>query len=125
MSLPTVLLAFSDPRTNRAMSCGLERFGYANFTATDHSDAMSILATRRRIDVMVIDADEPEGLSLSHGVRLAHPNVAIVYTSEAPQRIAENKIVRGSPLLRSPFAPHLLAGVVAALGRRVPVEELA
>ncbi|MDP2356879.1 MAG: hypothetical protein Q8M31_12575 [Beijerinckiaceae bacterium] len=38
---------------------GLPR-GYANFTATDHSDAMSTLATKCRIDFMVIDADEPK-----------------------------------------------------------------
>ncbi|MDP2358283.1 MAG: hypothetical protein Q8M31_19795 [Beijerinckiaceae bacterium] len=122
MSLPTVLLALSDPRTNRAMSTGLQRFGYENLTATDQCEALSILATKGQIDVMIIDADAPEGLALGHGVRRAHPNVAIVYTSEAPQKIAEHTIVSGSPMLRSPFAPHLLAGVVAALGRRASLD---
>jgi DNA-binding response OmpR family regulator len=119
MRHPTVLLALSDARASREISTGLVRFGYDNLTATDHGEALAILAERQMIDVLVIDADAPEGLALGRGVRKTHPQVAIVYASEAPQRIPEDLMVEGSPMLRAPFPPHLLAGVVAALGRRV------
>jgi CheY-like chemotaxis protein len=120
MNSPTVLL----PASHRAISSSLSRFGYEVLTASDKTEALTLLRANLCITVLVADADAG-GLTLAREARAIRPNLGIVYTAMAPHRVAERERVRDAPMLRSPYGAHQLAGVISGLGRRVLDDPLA
>ncbi|HJW80098.1 MAG: response regulator [Microvirga sp.] len=122
-----VLLVADDGLTRTIAADGLAMYGYGVVTARDGEDAVEQLKTHRRIDVLVTDADmggERDGLAVATLARQISPKIDVIYVSRIPYRIPERAKVRGAPCVRSPYHPHQLASVIAALRHRAPSEDL-
>ena len=122
-----VLLVADDGLTRTIAADGLAMYGYGVVTARDGEDAVEQLKTYRRIDVLVTDADmggERDGLAVATLARQISPKIDVIYVSRIPYRIPERAKVRGEPCVRTPYHPHQLASVIAALRHRAPSEDL-
>jgi CheY-like chemotaxis protein len=123
-----VLLVADDGLTRAVAANGLEMYGYCVFVARDGEDALEQLNARQRVDVLVVDADmsgERDGLGVAKAARQLSPTIDVIYVSRIPFRIPEQTKVRGAPCVRSPYHPHQLASVIAALRHRPGNEEKA
>lgn len=121
-----VLLVADDGLTRAVAANGLEMYGYCVFVARDGEDALEQLNARQRIDVLVVDADmggERDGLAVAKAARQLSPTIDVIYLSRIPFRIPEQAKVRGAPCVRSPYHPHQLASVIAALRHRPANDE--
>ena len=121
---PIILLTATNTITRRDVTELLDRYGYMVLTASDGAEALAIFRENRRVGIIVADI-EADGLTLAREARAMRPDVGVVYTSVAPYRVAENAKVSGAPMLRVPYAPQQLVGVIAGLGRRVLADPLA
>jgi DNA-binding LytR/AlgR family response regulator len=99
------------------LSEGLARYGYETVVALDEIEALALIRTERRVSVVV--AHERSGLELAREARKLRPRLGIVYTASTPQHIPDGAKVSGAPILRTPYTPHQLAGLIAGLGKRV------
>jgi CheY-like chemotaxis protein len=120
MTYPTVLL----PANHRDIGTSLGRFGYEVLTVSDRAEALALLRANRGISVLVADVDAG-GLTLAREARAIRSDLRVVYTASAPHRVPQSSKVSDAPILRSPYAGHQLAGVIAGLGRRVLNDPLA
>jgi CheY-like chemotaxis protein len=124
MSYPTILLASADASTKRQVSSWFTRFGYEILTTGDPDEALTLIKANPQIGVLVADV-ESGGLLLAREARSFRLSLGVVYTSVAPHRVIEALKVPGAPIIRTPYAAHQLAGVIAGLGRRVIEDPLA
>jgi CheY-like chemotaxis protein len=95
--------------------------------ARDGEDALDQLNAPHRVDVLVVDADmggEQDGLGVAKAARQRSPTIDVIYVSRIPFRIPEQAKVRGAPCVRSPYHPHQLASVIAALRHRPGNDEI-
>ena len=121
-----VLLVADDGLTRAVVANGLEMYGYCVFAARDSEDALELLNAHHRVHVLVVDADmggEPDGLGVAKAARQLSPTIDVIYVSRIPFRIPEKAKVEGAPCVRSPYHPHQLASVIAALRHRPGNEE--
>ena len=121
---PIILLTATNTITRRDVTDLLDRYGYKVLTASDGAEALAIFRENRRIGIIVADI-EADGLTLAREARAISSHVGAVYTSVAPYRVVEKAKVPGAPMLRVPYAPQQLVGVIAGLGRRVLADPLA
>jgi DNA-binding response OmpR family regulator len=120
-----VLHVARDGLTQILTTSGLAIYGYDVVTASDGATAVDLMRTRR-IDVLVTDAElggEVDGLKVARLARELHPKVEVIYTARFPQKLSEQMKVRGAPSIRSPYHPHQIASVIAALKHRVVSDE--
>jgi CheY-like chemotaxis protein len=120
MTYTTVLL----PTNHHDISTSLGRLGYDVLTVSERTEALTLLRTNRGIGVLVADVDAG-GLTLAREARAIRSDLRVVYTASAPHRVPESSRASDAPILRSPYAGHQLAGVIAGLGRRVLDDPLA
>ena len=119
----SVLLLASDGLTRQITANGLSMYGYEALLARDGAEAMAILESERRIDVLVTDADlggEIGGLAVAKAARLLHPRIDVIYTGRAPHRIPEPAKVKGAPCIRTPYQPQQIVGMISELRHRAP-----
>jgi DNA-binding NtrC family response regulator len=117
----TVLLVASDGLTRQITSNGLAMYGYETLLARDTADAMAILQSAPRIDVLVVDADlggTVDGLGIAKTARAANPRVDVIYTSRQPFRIPDAAKVKGAPCIRTPYQPQQIVGMISELRHR-------
>lgn len=122
-----VLLVASDGLTRQITANGLAMYGYEPFMARDGREAMAIINSDRRVDVLVVDADlggELDGLSVAKAARLANPRMEVIYTSRMPYRIPEAGKVKGAPCIRTPYQPQQIVGMISELRHRGSSDEL-
>lgn len=118
---PLVLLLAGDELTRRITTSCLEAFDYEVTSARTAEEAERILLSlhgKRRLDVLVTDADvrdAVDGLSLATVARCLDPTVNVIYTARLPYRIPEEKKVSGAPCLRTPYHAHQLVGLIGGL----------
>ena len=118
---PLVLLVPGDRLTGVLTKSGLEGYGYDVLTTSSVEDALDLLRTNARINVLVVDVkleNTSAGLALAKAARIADPRVNIVYTCGMPHRLPEREKVRGAPCLRTPYHPHQLVGVIAQISNQ-------
>ena len=124
MSRPlTVLLVAHDGLTRQITANGLTMYGYEPLVARDGQEAMKILESERRVDVLVVDADlggDVSGLAVAKASRLLHPRVDVIYASRAPHRIPDEAKVKGAPCIRTPYQPQQIVGMIGELRYRMP-----
>jgi DNA-binding NtrC family response regulator len=121
----SVLILAADGLTRQITGNGLAMYGYEPHLARDGSEAMSLLQSERRVDVLVVDADiggEVGGLAVAKAARLLHPRIDVIYTSRAPFRIPDAVKVKGAPCIRTPFQPQQIVGMISELRQRVVPE---
>jgi CheY-like chemotaxis protein len=118
---PLVLLVTGDRLTGLLTKNGLEGYGYDVLTTSSLDEALDLLRTNRRINVLVVDVkleNTSASLALAKAARLADPTINVVYTCGTPYRLSEREKVRGAPCLRTPYHPHQLVGVIAQISNR-------
>jgi CheY-like chemotaxis protein len=118
---PLVLLVPGDRLTGLLTKSGLEGYGYDVLTTSSVEDALDLLRTNARINVLVVDVkleNTSAGLALAKAARMADPRVSIVYTCDIPHRLPEREKVRGAPCLRTPYHPHQLVGVITQISNQ-------
>jgi DNA-binding NtrC family response regulator len=118
----SVLIVAADSLTRQVTANGIAMYGHEPVTARDGSTALAILA-ERRISVLVVDADlegETSGLALAKEARRLHPRIDVIYASRAPQRILDSAKVKGAPVIRAPFQPQQIVGIISELRYRMP-----
>ena len=123
----TVLLVASDGLTRQITANGLSMYGYEPLVARDTEEALALLQSARRVDVLVVDADlggKVDGLGIAKTARLANPRVDVIYTSRQPYRIPEAAKVKGAPCIRTPYQPQQIVGMIGELRTRTPSEAL-
>jgi CheY-like chemotaxis protein len=116
-----VLLVPGDRLTGVLTESGLQGFGYDVLMVRDPDEALDLLRTAGRIDVLVVDADLPNnaGLALAKAARSLNPKYKVIYTSRNPFQIPDREKVRGAPWLRTPYHPHQLVGLISNLSGRL------
>ena len=123
----TVRLVASDGLTRPITANGLSMYGYEPLVARDTEEALALLQSARRVDVLVVDADlggKVDGLGIAKTARLANPRVDVIYTSRQPYRIPEAAKVKGAPCIRTPYQPQQIVGMIGELRTRTPSEAL-
>jgi CheY-like chemotaxis protein len=121
-----VLLVAGDALMPTITVDGLRVYGYDVLTAADGADAIEAFRARRRIDVLVIDAElkgEVDGLAAARIARELLPKLEVIYTARVPHLIPEGAKVRGAPCVRAPYHPYQIAGVISALKHRPARDE--
>jgi CheY-like chemotaxis protein len=122
-----VLLVAGDGLTQLLTASGLGIYGYDVVTARDGASAVEQLRERRRIDVVVTDAELQggvDGLAVARTAREINPKVDVIYTARFPHKVPEKSKVRGAPCVRAPYHPHQIASVISALKHRIVPDEL-
>lgn len=121
---PVVLLLAADEMTRRTTRNCLESFGYEVVVAPSPVEARTLLTDdgrRQRVSVLITDADVPgdtDGLGLAQLARQRDPDVAVIYTARQPHRVPEARKVRGAPILRTPYMPQQMVGLIGELRSR-------
>ncbi len=52
--------------------------------------------------------------------RRLHPRIDVIYASRAPQRLLDTAKVKGAPVIRAPFQPQQIVGIISELRYRMP-----
>lgn len=115
-----ILVVAGDGLTRRATASGLQRYDYEVLTAADGDEAAALLREHgRRLSVLVADADVKigavDGLEAARIARALNPKVSVIYTARLPHTIPANRKVSGAPLLRTPYFPQQIVGIIANL----------
>lgn len=114
---PFVLLVAADGLTRRQVSATLEVYGHQVLAPADAAEAMALLQEHgSRIAAIVVDADmggEPDGLAVAQQARRLNAKVAVIYTARRPHALPASRQVSGAPVVRAPYHPHQIAGVIS------------
>ncbi|MCJ2084267.1 response regulator [Methylobacterium sp. J-090] len=119
---PLVILLAGDELTRSITTSCLEASGYDVLSARTAGEVEALLlgqTDRRRVDVLVTDADvrdEVDGFSLGAVARCLDPAVGVIYTTRSPRTLPA-AIVAGAPCLRTPYHAHQLVSLIAGLPR--------
>jgi CheY-like chemotaxis protein len=125
---PSVLVLASDGLTRQTTATCLQTFGYDVVSARDGEEAVSLLRADRRIGVLVTEADmggEIDGLAVAKTGRDLNPKMAVIYTARIPHSIPQNRKVSGAPMLRSPYFPQQIVGIIGELRGRSTYDPVA
>ncbi len=122
MARPQTVLVVAKPGLIRNVtSAGLTIYGYDVLTADNGQEAAAALREHKHITVLVTDADlngDIDGLAIAHLARKTNPKIDVIYTARSPQRIPHAAKVSGAPMLREPYHPHQLVGVISSIRMR-------
>ena len=119
---PLVILLAGDELTRSITTSCLEASGYDVLSARTAGEVEALLLSqtdRRRVDVLVTDADvrdEVDGFSLGAVARCLDPAVGVIYTTRSPRTLPA-AIVARAPCLRTPYHAHQLVSLIAGLPR--------
>jgi CheY-like chemotaxis protein len=120
-----VLLVPGDRLTGVLTESGLQGFGYDVLMVRSPDQALDLLRSASRIDVLVVDADLPNnaGLALAKAARSLDPKYKVIYTSRNPFQIPDREKIAGAPWLRTPYHPHQLVGLISSLSGRLGADD--
>jgi CheY-like chemotaxis protein len=115
-----ILVVASDGLTRRTTVSNLQCYDYEVLSATNGDEAAALLSEHgRRLSVLVADADARsgavDGLEAARIARSLNPKVNVIYTSRAPHTIPAGRKVNGAPVLRIPYFPQQIIGIIANL----------
>jgi CheY-like chemotaxis protein len=116
-----VLLVSGDNSTRLAAFSNLSSFGHEVMAATSGEQADELLRSGMRFDVLVADVDLPEphdGLALAKLARDLDRRIHVIYTARIPHRVPEARKVKGAPVIRTPYWPQQLVGLIGELRGR-------
>jgi two-component system cell cycle sensor histidine kinase/response regulator CckA len=119
-----VLLVDDEPAVRRVAGMALERAGHELLLAAGGHEALELLSTNPRIDLLVTDLVMPgmNGKELAEHVRSRYPGLPVLYISGFADEVLGSPLAPGTvDILEKPFAPSALTQrVAAALSRSGP-----
>ncbi|WP_332811932.1 ATP-binding protein [Sphingomonas sp.] len=112
----SILVVEDDPRVSRATVSSLEELGYVPIACAGGKEALEILATSDRIDLIITDVMMPEmtGPELARIVASQYPQIALLFVTGYVGEASDGEDLSGYDLLRKPFTVSALAGAVSA-----------
>ena len=118
-SRPVVLMA-EDESIIRAMARRiLEGGGYDVIEAVDGVEAVKVLASGRKVDLLMADLEMPNlaGEEMVRQCRVTHPDLKVLYVSGVVDRLLDERPVlwEGEAFLNKPFTPGGLIEAVNLL----------
>lgn len=116
-----VLVVEDDPSVRRLLRRSLTSLGYETLHAADGPEALAVLSTATRVDVLLTDMVMPSGMSgkaLGDTVRAQWPSVQVMYMSGYTANMLEMDTADTPVLLSKPFT---LAQLGAALRETLAV----
>jgi CheY-like chemotaxis protein len=117
----SIMVVEDDPRVSRSTVSVLEELGYVPIACASGKEALDVLASGARVDLLITDVMMPEmtGTELVRTLAPQHPDLAVIYVTGYVGDAGDAEDLSGHDLLRKPFTVTALAGVVAAaLSRR-------
>lgn len=126
-SATSTILIVDDERMIRELAAAtLESHGFTVLEATGGREALSILETRRDIDLMIVDFEMPgmNGVAVSDMARRLRPGLPVIFLT-GHGRIAALNGVPDRWIIEKPFRAFELAARVAAALPQLPVTGLA
>lgn len=114
-----ILLVEDDPSVRNLNQEVLLELGYDVFTAVDGQEALRVLSTMDRIDLLVTDVGLPgmNGRQLAEIVQQQHPNLPILFLTGYAQAASEREHFLGHnmSLITKPFTLQALADNVSRM----------
>ena len=113
-----VLIVAADALTRALTANGLQMYGHEVVSARDGNEAMTLLQSERRIGVVVTDVElggEVDGLAVAQAARDIDTRMLVIYTSRFPHMIPAKRKVSAAPVLRSPYHPQQIVGLISQL----------
>jgi CheY-like chemotaxis protein len=118
-----VLVTEDEPSVRQLCLKGLQRLGYRTIAAGDGPEALTVLASSARVDLLLTDVVMPRGMSgpeLATAARRRRPELKVLFMSAyLPSSFDAETRAQVRPLLSKPFSSAELARLVGeAIGRR-------
>lgn len=116
-----VLVVEDDPRVCRSTVSALEELGYRPLACSSGREALDILRSEERVDLVITDVMMPEmtGPELVRQMAEEHPAVGVLFVTGYVGEAGDAIDLSGYDMLRKPFTVSALAQAVsAALARR-------
>ena len=114
-----VMVVEDEPAVRAMVARVLQEEGYDVVSAQDGQEALSALAERNRVRLVVSDVAMPvmSGRELGDTLALTHPDLPVLYMSgfADDEIISRGLLEPGRPFIQKPFATDLLARRVAEL----------
>jgi CheY-like chemotaxis protein len=110
------LLAEDDPIVNLATQCHLEEMGFDVIAAFTAAEALHRTAGDHAFDLLVTDIQMPgeiDGWGLAERLRVAIPNIAVVYASGYSDGVRRD--VARSAFLPKPYTQAALKAAITAV----------
>jgi signal transduction histidine kinase/ActR/RegA family two-component response regulator len=109
-----VLVVEDDPRVRISTVAAIEELGYAPIACDSGEEALSLLAGRRDIRLMISDVVMPgmTGPELAVRVRERHPRVGILFVTGYAGEAGDGGELEGQHVLRKPFTVSALERAV-------------
>jgi len=115
----TILIVEDDATVRLIISDALKDLGYAILVASDARDAIPLLQSEQRIDLLVSDVILPHinGRKLAQIARASRPNLRVLFVSGYAENAAERGdfLDPGMEMLTKPFALDALGAKVRAM----------
>lgn len=113
---PAILLVEDDEALRSLLAEQLKEAGFAVALAGDHRDALAIIESGDRLDLLIADLVIPSGiggLTLGRLARLRRPRLKLLYFTGYD--IPAGPRDPGGPILRKPLAPDNLLSAIDGL----------
>jgi CheY-like chemotaxis protein len=119
---PTILVAEDDALVRRVVADYLRDCGFPVIEAGTADEAIRLLETSERVDIVFSDVQMPgslDGFALAQWVRREQPDMKVILTSGAPQTVGvAGELCDAGPLMRKPYKlgelAHRIRKLVAA-----------
>lgn len=121
----TALIVDDEPSVRMLLTDALDAMGYRCLSAADGPEALSILDTESKPDLLVTDVGLPGGLNgrqVADAARRTLPGLRVLFVTGYAETtvLGEDAIDAGMAVLTKPFSLEQLQGAVAAL---MPAED--
>lgn len=121
--MPVILVIDDDPFVAEAISLVLQDDGHEVVCAGTARQAVAILRSGRRFDLLLTDltlaGEADAGLRVAVAARALHPRIHVIYVS-ATGAGPDLRLVEGARYLEKPFGPGPLADAVRSLAGPPP-----
>jgi two-component system cell cycle sensor histidine kinase/response regulator CckA len=116
---PVVLMAEDESMIRQMARRILEARGYSVLEAADGVEAVKILASAAKVDLLMADLEMPNlaGEEMVRQCRITHPDLKVLYVSGVVDRLLDHRptLWEGEAFLDKPFTPNGLIEAVNLL----------
>ncbi len=116
----TVLVVDDEPTVRMLVADVLEELGYAALRASDGAEAVTVLQSKARVDLLITDVGLPNGLNgrqVSEAARQMRPGLKVLFITGYAETAGFDpaELPPGTQVLRKPFSTGTLAARIGDL----------